>query len=162
MSETPAESGAPQPIDAAGRIRRGVRRHLYQQGWASLPEFTLATGRRADLFALAPDGTALVVEIKSGLADYRADAKWHEYRDYCDRFYFAIDANFPSEIIPAECGLIIADAWGAEIVRESSEIRLAPARRKALTLAFARLAADRTLLIEDPGLPASLRAGRPV
>lgn len=162
MSESPADSGAPQPIDAAGRIRRGVRRHLYQQGWSSLPEFTLATGRRADLFALAPDGTALIVEIKSGLADYRADAKWHEYRDYCDRFYFAIDANFPGEIIPAECGLIIADAWGAEIVRESSEIRLAPARRKALTLAFARLAADRTLLIEDPGLPASLRAGRPI
>lgn len=162
MTEMTTQSDASQPADIAGRIRRGVRRHLYQQGWASLPEFTLATGRRADIFALAPDGTAMIIEIKSGLADYRADAKWQEYRDFCDRFYFAIDANFPQEIIPAECGLIIADAWGAEILRESAEIRLAPARRKALTLSFARLAADRTLLIEDPGLPASLRAGRPI
>jgi hypothetical protein len=162
VPEPPQHEAGPQPADVAGRIRRGVRRHLYQQGYASLSEFTLATGRRADIFALGASGLTLIVEVKSGLADYRSDAKWQGYRDFCDRFYFAVDSNFPTEIIPVECGLIIADAWGAEIVRESGEQKLAPARRKALTLAFARLAADRALMIEDPALPAAARAGRTI
>jgi hypothetical protein len=110
----------------------------------------LPDGRRADIVALAPDGTINIVEIKSCVADYRADRKWPDYRDFCDRLYFAISLTTPAHIIPEEAGLIVADDYGAQIVRSGIEHRLAAARRKSVTLKFARMAADRLHSLHDP------------
>jgi hypothetical protein len=135
---------------AALRIARGVGRFFRAANCAVLTELPLADGRRCDVIALDPQGGIVIVEIKSCLADYRSDQKWRDYRQWCDRFYFAVDADFPREIIPEECGLILADRFGAEIMRESPEERLATARRKAVTLRFARLSALRLQQLIDP------------
>ena len=111
---------------------------------------TLASGRRADVVALTPDGCIWIVEIKSCLADLRADGKWRDYRDFCDRFFFAVPPDFPARHLPEETGLVLADGFGAEIVREAPEHRLAGARRKAVTLRFAHLAAYRHYALVDP------------
>lgn len=132
------------------RIARGVRRLLRAAGYATLTEMPLASGRRADLVGLGADGTLVIVEVKSSLADFRADRKWGDYRAHCDRLYFAIDAATPCEVIPVEAGLILADAFGAEIFREAPEHRLAPATRKSMLLRYARLAADRLHTLGDP------------
>ena len=100
--------------------------------------------------ALSPSGQLWIVEIKSSLEDFRADLKWPEYRDFCDRLYFAITTELLPEIMPAEAGLIIADAWGAEIQRDPCEHLLHASRRKAMTLAFARAAALRLHGLYDP------------
>ncbi len=135
---------------AALAIQRGVRRLFAGLGAATLTEVGLANGRRADVMALAPDGQFAIVEVKSCLADYRADGKWHHYRDFCDRFYFAVDAAFPADLIPAEAGLIVADRFGAAILRDPQPHLLAGARRKAVTLRFARLAALKLHALADP------------
>jgi hypothetical protein len=109
-------------------------------GYAPLLEVGLPNGRRADVMALGPRGQIAICEVKSGLEDFRADRKWHEYAPYCDTFYFAVAPEFPRDILPDEPGLIVADGFGGAIVRPSPEEALAPARRKALTLSFARLA----------------------
>ena len=140
--------------DAATAITRGVRRMLADHGVRGLVEFPLANGRRADILALADDGEVTIVEVKSGPVDYKTDQKWPEYLEYCDRFFFAVDADFPVELIPAECGLIIADAFGAEIVRPAPLAKLAAARRKALTLRVAQVAMARLHKVEDPGVRA--------
>jgi hypothetical protein len=131
-------------------IRRGATRVLRQHGFAVVSEMTLGNGRRADLMALKPDGTLWIVEIKSGLADFRADLKWPDYAPYCDALAFAVGADFPLELIGAPTGLIVADAFGGEIIRPPQAEILAPARRKALTLQFARLAASRLMATDDP------------
>lgn len=136
--------------DNALRIARGVRRLLRAAGYATLTEMPLASGRRADVTGLAADGALVIVEVKSSLADFRSDHKWSDYRAHCDRFYFAIDAATPCDVIPVETGLILADAFGAEILREAPEHRLAPATRKSMLLRFARLAADRLHTLGDP------------
>lgn len=136
--------------DAALAIQRGARRLLSAMGAASLPEMTLANGRRADLFALHDDGTITIIEIKSCLADFRVDRKWHFYRDFCDRLYFAVDADFPAHVLPEDAGLIVADRFGAAVLREPSPHPLAGARRKALTLRFARAGALRLHALADP------------
>jgi hypothetical protein len=138
-----------QSVTALG-VRRGVRRLFAQLGHATLPEFTLASGRRADVIALAPDGRLAIVEIKSSVADYRADRKWPDYRDFCDRFYFAVPETVPIEILPGTAGLIVADAFGAAILREPPDHPLAGARRKAVTLRFARAAAGLLHTLADP------------
>lgn len=130
-------------IDDAQGLARGAARLLWQMGYSAIAEFSLPDGRRADLAALGRKGEVTIVEIKSGIADFRADSKWTDYSGYCDRFYFAVSQRFPHELIPDEAGLIIADGFGGAIVRESPELKIAPARRKALTLRFARAAADR-------------------
>ena len=135
---------------AALQIARGVGRHFRAADCAILTELPLADGRRCDVIAIDPQGSIVIVEIKSCLADYRSDRKWRDYRQWCDRFYFAVDADFPRQIIPEECGLIIADRFGAEIIRESPEERIIAARRKAVTLRFARLSALRLQQIVDP------------
>ena len=145
----------PLPLDGrqsptALHIQRGVRRLFAQLGLASLPEFTLASGRRADVIALAPDGRLTIVEIKSSVADFRADHKWPDYRDFCDRFFFAIPETLPAEILPEAAGLIVADSFGAAILREPPEHPLAGARRKAVTLRFARSAAGLLHSLADP------------
>ena len=128
----------------------GVRRLLSGHGCASLCELTLASGRRADVIALTPDGCIWIVEIKSSLADWRADGKWPEYREFCDRFFFAVPNGFRTELLPDDAGLIVADAHGAAIVREAPEHKLAGARRKAVTLRFAHAAANRHHALVDP------------
>ncbi|WP_424993324.1 MmcB family DNA repair protein [Oceaniradius stylonematis] len=130
------------------RVRRGVQILLREMGLATVPEMTLASGRRADLVALAPDGGIVIVEIKSSPEDMMADAKWPGYRDYCDRLFFATLPDVPQHLFPDDCGFIRADGHGAAIVADAPEHRLAPARRKAVTLRFARFAAERLLAAE--------------
>ena len=129
-------------------VRRGVMLMLMEQGFALVPEVTLKTGRRADLAALSPKGDIWIIEIKSSLADLKADTKWREYRDFCDQFYFATHAGVEQKYFPLDAGFILSDAYGAEIVLLSPEHRLAAAARKALTLRFARLAAGRAMRAE--------------
>lgn len=112
-------------------------------GLAPILEVTLANGRRADIMALGPHGEIWIVETKSCLADYAVDMKWPDYLEYCDRFLFAVTEDFPRDLIPEEAGLIVADGFGGAILRQSPLRPLAPARRKAVTLLFARLAAIR-------------------
>lgn len=131
-------------------IARGTTRMLSEMGFAVLAELTLANRRRADLVALSPKSDIWIVEIKSSLADFAADSKWPEYQDYCDRFAFAVGPNFPVDVLPQTCGLIIADRFSAEIVRPSDEVKLAAARRKQVTLAYARSAAARLTRLADP------------
>lgn len=136
--------------DRALAICVGARRLLASHGFATLTEMTLASGRRADILAVAEGGEIWIVEIKSSVVDYRTDAKWPEYRDYCDRFLFAVDPGFPTEIIPGEAGLILADRFGAALTRPAPEHRLPPPRRRAVTLRFARQAASRLHALTDP------------
>ncbi len=136
--------------EAAAEIQRGVCRTFRALGLSVVTELPLANGRRADVVALSPSGDVAIVEIKSCLTDYRTDAKWHDYLEFCDRLYFAVAADFPHHVIPQEVGLILADRYGAELVREGIEERLSAARRKAMMLSFARAAALRLQLHLDP------------
>lgn len=129
--------------DRAMVIRAGLERHLGEAGWVTLPELVLANGRRADLIGLSASGLVLIVEIKSSVEDFRVDTKWPDYLDYCDRFAFATLPDVPADIFPKQEGLYIADEWGAEPMRGPVERRLAAARRKAVTLRFARATAQR-------------------
>jgi hypothetical protein len=133
-------------------VARGARRLLRAMGYVTLPEVALPSGRRADLMALAGDGEILIVEIKSSLADFRVDRKWPDYRAHCDRLFFAIPPTLDPAIMPEDAGLIVADGFGAELLRDAPAHRLAPATRRALTLRFAALAADRLHALGDPGL----------
>jgi hypothetical protein len=129
--------------DMTAALARGVTRVLGDHGLASVLEVPLANGRRADVMGLAAQGEIWIVETKSCLADFAVDAKWPDYIDYCDRFYFGVSDEFPRDLIPEECGLIVADGFGGAILRPSPVRTLAGARRKAVTLLFARLAAQR-------------------
>ena len=147
----PASLAVPEITRA---VTRGAARMFEDLGQAVVTELRLANGRRADIVALAADGTVTIVEVKSGLPDFAADRKWDEYGPFCDRFFFAVSPDFPLERLPDPdcCGLIVADAWGAEILRDPPAWRLAPARRKAITLRFAATAARRLRGLEDPRL----------
>lgn len=142
--------GRQSPTAAA--VQRGVCRMLIHMGFSPLTEFSLRTGRRIDVAAINAGGEIIAVEIKSSLADFRSDQKWEEYLDYCDRFFFAVPIDFPREVLPEETGMIVADQFGAEILRESPVDKLSGARRKAVTLLFARVAARRAHLVIDGGL----------
>ncbi|WP_255448526.1 MmcB family DNA repair protein [Telmatospirillum sp. J64-1] len=139
-------------MSQAPEIARGVCRLLAQMGCGSLTEFTIATGRRFDVMGLGRDGKLLGVEIKSSVADFRADQKWPEYLDFCDALYFAVAPGFPTKILPGECGLIVADAFDGVLLRPAPETRLNAARRKAVTLRFALVAAARLRGVTDPPL----------
>jgi hypothetical protein len=142
----PSQSfGDPLPTGRAAAIVRGVQLMFAELGLASLREVGLANGRRADLMAVGRRGEVVIVEVKSGLDDYRVDRKWPEYAPFCDAFYFAVAPEFPDGVLPDAPGLIVADGFGGAVVREAPVSALAPARRKALTIAFGRLAAMRTL-----------------
>lgn len=147
-SDQPGQSRQQAELLAA-RLARGVGRYFETLGCGVLTEVTLANGRRADVMALDAKGRIAVVEIKSCLADYRSDGKWHAYRDFCDALYFAVAQDFPREVLPGDCGLIIADAYGAAIEREAETHPLNPARRRAVTLRFAQLAARRLSACQD-------------
>ncbi len=135
---------------AAAAIQRGVTRLMRLHGFATLTEATLASGRRADVLALGPAGEIFIVEIKSSLADFRSDRKWPDYCDFSDRFYFATAADFDHRALPAGQGLIVADRHGGEFVRHPPDHPLTAARRKAMTLLFARRAAGRLEAARDP------------
>ena len=130
-----------------GAVTRGAGRLMIALGYAPLLEVTLPNGRRADLMALGPRGQIAIAEVKSSLEDFRTDRKWGEYLPYCDAFYFAVAPEFPRGILPETPGLIVADGFGGAVLREAPVAPLAGARRKALTLAFARLAALRAMPI---------------
>jgi len=138
-----------EPVSAA-LIARGVCRALDQLGYASLVEFPLANGRRADVLALGIAGDLVIVEIKISVADFRADRKWSAYRDFSDRLYFAVPGTFPQVLIPEQCGLMVADAFGAAMLRDGGTMPLNPGRRRALTLRFGRIAAARLRRCLDP------------
>ena len=129
--------------ETTGAVTRGAARLLLNLNYAPLLEVCLPNGRRADLMALGPRGQIAIVEVKSSLDDFRVDQKWGEYAPYCDAFYFAVAPEFPRGVLPEAPGLIIADAFGGAVVRDAPATPLSGPRRKALTLAFARLAAVR-------------------
>lgn len=137
------------PVELPGaRIARGVCRLLASHDFAALCEVVPAPGLRVDVMALGPRGEVWVVECKSGPADLRADRKWQGYLDWCDRYFWAVEPGFPIDLLPDGFGLILADGFGGEVARWGTDTPLAPARRKALTLRFARLAAWRGLGVD--------------
>lgn len=134
---------------AAAEIARGVQRLLIAMDFRPLLEFKLSNGRRVDVAALDRKGQLLFVEIKSSLADFRSDEKWPEYLGFCEQFYFAVGPSFPTEVLPQEWGLIISDRYGGEILRPSPMQKLNAARRKGVTLSFARASAGRLFDLRD-------------
>jgi hypothetical protein len=133
-------------------VRRGVQRLLWSLGHSMLPEMPLAGGRRADLIALTQKGEFWIIEIKSSIEDFRVDTKWPDYRQHCDRLFFATLPDVPVDVFPQECGFILSDGYDAEIIREAPHEPLAGATRKALTLRYARLGANRLTLAELAGV----------
>lgn len=144
--------------DRAALIRRAAARLCGRLGWAPLHEVPLPNGRRADLLALRPDGGFACIEVKSGPRDFLVDAKWPEYRDYADALFFAVDAEFPQDLLPLDAGLIVACELEAEVLRDPPAHQLPGARRRALLHRFALLAASRLAAAEDPAGFAALRA----
>ena len=145
-----------RPLPTARALARGVARLMDDLGFNAITEFRLGNGRRIDLAGVDARGRIMMVEIKSSLADYRADGKWPEYLGYCDLFYFAVGDGFPRAVLaergalPERTGLIVADGFGGEILRAAPERVLAPARRRAELIRFARTAAARLNLRADP------------
>jgi hypothetical protein len=131
----------------AAEVARGVSRLLIQEGFSPILEFTLANGRRLDVAALGADGTMLGVEIKVSVADLKGDTKWPEYLEYCELFYFAIPPDFPDHHVPPGTGLIVADKYGGAIIRPATQQPLNASRRKAVTLKFAKCAAERLAVL---------------
>lgn len=131
-------------------IARGLCRYLGQAGFSTLTELILPNGRRVDVIGIDRAGTIVVAEVKSSLADYRSDRKWQDYLEYCDRFYFAVAEGFPTTLIPERCGLYVTDAYGAALIRDTETTPVAAARRRALLLRFAMIAADRLRGLSDP------------
>jgi len=132
------------------KLARGVSRCLRSLGFAPLEEFVPARGLRVDVMALGPKGELWVIECKSSRADFQSDGKWEGYLEWCDRFFWAVDLEFPTELLPDGTGLIIADPYDAEIIRMAPEDKLAPARRKKLVQKFAMDAARRLQVLRDP------------
>ena len=127
------------------RLARGVCRMLLDEGFSVLTEFPTKSGRRMDICALGRAGDIWCVEVKSSRADFQSDHKWQDYLDWCDRLYLAVPPDFPEELLPMQHGLIRTDEYDAEVIRQTVDNKLVAARRKAITLRFARLAADRLM-----------------
>jgi hypothetical protein len=140
------------PLQPGQLLQRGVSRLLASHGFACVEELVPARGLRVDVMALGPKGEIWVVECKSCRADFTSDAKWPGYLEWADRFFFAVPEDFPSEMLPDDQGLILADAYTAEIVRMAPEVRLAPARRKVMVQKFAATAARRLQALRDPDM----------
>jgi hypothetical protein len=143
---------SPEPIPQllAHRMGRGVARALTARGFATLTEFFLLNGRRVDVIGINGSGQTIIVEIKSCIADYRSDQKWTEYLEYCDSFYFAVPPEFPQEILPDDCGLMVADDYGAEVIREAPSQVMNGSRRRAQMLRLALTAMLRLGRVNDP------------
>src|SRR6185295_6577281 len=154
----PATALASIPVDGrqsqtALAVARGTMRLLHQLGFSAVSELPLPSGRRADLTALNAAGDIWIVEIKSSIEDFRADQKWMDYRAHCDRLFFATTLDVPCDIFPKDTGLIVADAFGAQLVCEAPEHRLHSSTRKSMMLMFARAAARRLQALADPTGP---------
>jgi hypothetical protein len=145
-------------LERAQAIRRATARLCIRLGWAPLHEVALPNGRRADILALRPDGCFACIEVKSGPRDFLTDLKWQDYREFADELFFAVDVDFPQDLLPAEAGLIVAAGLEAEMLREAPAHPLAGARRRALLHRFAQLAAGRLATLEDPGGTTDMRA----
>lgn len=145
LTNNPLVDGRQSPN--ALMIRQGVERKMQNFGNSFLAELTLDTGRRCDLICLSPKGKFIIVEVKSSVEDYRVDTKWHEYKNFCDTFYFATHAGVSPSIFPKNEGLIIADEYGAEIVREAGSHPLNAAARKKLLVRYASTATNRLRLV---------------
>lgn len=152
MTETLPDLSLLQPGQL---IARGVCRLMASHDFWCLEEFVPKRGLRVDVMAIGPKGELWCVECKSSRADYMSDAKWQGYLEFCDRFFWAVGPDFPVELLPDETGLIMADAWGGEIVRMPDEARLAGARRKAMTQKLARDTARRLQAMRDPTGPSA-------
>ena len=139
--------------ETALAVARGTARLLHAHGFCVVSELPLPSGRRADLVALDAGGEIWIVEIKSSVADFRADQKWMDYRMHCDRLFFATTVEVPCEIFPPDTGLIVADAFGAQIVCEAPEHKLVAPTRKSMMLLFAHAAALRLQSLIDPAGP---------
>ena len=137
-------------LTSGQRLARGVCRHLASFGFACLEEHAPARGLRVDVMALGPKGEIWIIECKSSRADFTSDFKWKGYLPWCDRYFWAVDPDFPTELLPHQTGLILADAYGADILRMAPEDKLAAARRKAVTRDFAQVAARRLQRLRDP------------
>jgi hypothetical protein len=153
-----SESGVISFPERSLAVRRAAARLCVLLGWAPLHEVGLPNGRRADILALRPDGSFHCIEVKSGVRDFLTDQKWPDYRDCCDALYFAVDADFPQDLLPPDVGLIVAADHTAELVREAPVHPLPASRRRGLLLRFSWLAATRLALLEDPGAAAALRS----
>jgi hypothetical protein len=149
---------APSFPERAAAIRRATARLCLRLGWAPLHEVALPNGRRADILALLPDGGFACIEVKSGPRDFLTDLKWPEYREFSDVLFFAVDVDFPRDLLPTDAGLIVSAGLEADVLREAPSHRLPTARRKALLHRFAWLAAGRLAAAEDPAGFADLRA----
>lgn len=145
----PADTSSAAP-ERARLLARGVCRALADHGLATLTEFTLGTGRRVDVIGLDRRGLVTIVEVKTCLQDFRGDRKWPEYLAFCDRFFFAVPEDFPRQVLPADCGVMAADPFGAVILRDSPELKLNAARRRAEGLRFGLVAAERLGRLVDP------------
>ncbi|KAF0674944.1 MmcB family DNA repair protein [Profundibacterium mesophilum] len=143
---------SPSPSPRPGQLlARGVCRHLLHLGMVTVEELVPRSGLRVDVMALGRSNEIWVIECKSSRADFMSDGKWHNYLEWCDRYFWAVDSEFPTDLLPPESGLIIADAYDAEILRMAPETKLAPARRKVMVQKFARHAALRLQGLRDPG-----------
>ncbi len=136
--------------DLTRHVTRGVCRYLSELGYRVLTEFTLRNGRRADVIGLADDGRVVIVEVKTSVADLKADQKWPDYDDFCDQLFFAVPRDFALDLLPADCGILVADNWGADELRAAEVVPLHASRRRVLTLKFARKAAQRLYDLTDP------------
>ncbi|MDO5646541.1 MmcB family DNA repair protein [Paracoccus sp. (in: a-proteobacteria)] len=139
------------PAMPGQRLARGVGRLLRSMDHAILPEFTPVRGLRVDVISIGPRGDIWIVECKSSRADFAADRKWPGYLDWCDRYFWAVDGDFPADLLPDDTGLILADSYGAELARMAPEHRLPGARRSKVQRDFARAAALRLQGLTDPG-----------
>ena len=144
--------------ERASAIRRAVARLCLRLGWAPLHEVSLPNGRRADILALRPDGCFACIEVKSGPRDFLTDLKWQDYRECADELFFAVDTDFPQDLLPMETGIIVAAGLEAELLRDAPPHPLTSVRRRALLHRFALLAAGRLASLEDPGGVADIRA----
>jgi len=149
---------SPPPAERTLAVCRAAARSCVRLGWAPVTEMPLPNGRRADILALLPDGGFVVVEVKSCARDFLTDGKWPEYRAYCDRLFFAVDLDFPQELIPADVGLLVAEGPEAVMLRDAPAHPLAPARRRALLHRYAVTAAGRLAALQDPAGLAELRS----
>jgi hypothetical protein len=141
----------------AAEVARGVTRLFCRQDLFAICEVPLPNGRRADMMAIDSKGALTIVEIKVAKSDLLGDAKWTDYLDYCDRFFWAVPADLAAicgeqRFLPNEAGLIVADRYDAVLVGDAMHRPLAPARRKAEVLRFARRAARRLSAQIDPSL----------
>jgi hypothetical protein len=138
------------PADRTAAVTRAAMRLCLARGWSPVQEVPLPNGRRADILALRPDGAFAIIEVKSCARDFLSDQKWPEYREFCDELHFAVDLDFPQDLLPEEHGLLVSDGWEIASLRDAFEHRLSPARRKALLLRFASIAAGRLAALTDP------------